>query len=97
MGEKITKNNPDPNFGALAEAIVYLADQIREGCSDVADGLRLNGLRIPPVSAESNQISNPCGPGQGKKTESFALEAGADEIPIMRDDVPLTSFGRKAK
>lgn len=97
MGEKTTRNSPDSNFGALAEAIIYLADQIREGCADVADGLRHRSFHAPPARAESNQMDNPSGEGQAKRDEDFTWRTGEDEIPDMRDDLPLPNFGRKAE
>jgi hypothetical protein len=101
MGEKTSKNSPDSNFGALAEAIIYLADKIREGCADVADGLREMGLSGSLTRSLSNHMDNNLsrvsqGENHPEKTDNFILKAGADEIPDMRDDTPLSGFGRKA-
>ena len=96
MGEKTVKNTPDSNFAVLAEAIVYLADMIRAGCADVADGLRNGSLRVPPAQSSSNQMDNTQAGSQAENRGDFSWQRGADEIPDMRDDLPLPQFGRKA-
>jgi hypothetical protein len=95
VGQKERNSDSDPALNNLAMAIMYLADQIRSGCADIADGLRQGSPRAPSVQIENHQMSNEK-QSQDKKTEGLSWKYGQDEIPDMRDDDPLPNFGRRA-